>query len=655
MATNSKVSIVNTLTIPQRENFLAFARNRATCAQTSMSDFRTLLLYRDRAYQRQLNTTKEHIAAVRANMRGEARKVQDMTVPIVMPQVESAVAHQAAVFLTSYPIFGVVASADKMSQALQFETAIGDQSLHYGWARELIKTFRNGFKYNFAPTVVGWKKTPLKAIVTSTDVSSAGLAAIKEYSYGGNCVEAIDPYNCFMDMTVAPANMHTEGEFFGWNKIISRVKLKQLMATLDPQKTTSATEAYESAFAGGSNSMQAGYGLSYYTPEVNQYLNLGAGSHLPGSTNWGAWMGLKGAGQSKIAYKDHYLITHFLCRATASDFGAVGNQVKVFHGIIINWSVVIFVEELNTAHDMLPALIMQPYEDGLGYQTQSMLDNVLPFQDMSSSLWNISLESKRRMIFDRLVYNPRLIDKKDIDPVSSTSRIPLRNVNIGKDGNIMGQAVYQIPYRDDNSASNLQMSEMVSQMADQASGQNKVDRGQFQKGNKTKAEFDTTMDNSNSRQQLASLTIEQQFMTPLKAIIKSNTLQYQSAGELLNRESKEVVNVDPVELRKAILEFKMTDGMLPADKMLNAEVLTVFMQTAQAIPGATAEYDILGMFLYWAKLKGAYWLDDFKRNPQQQQEFMQNVQQMAAAQSTGESAGPVQEVQAAAQAAPAGA
>jgi hypothetical protein len=639
MATNSKISIVNTLTINQRRDFLQFAKLRATGSQTSLSDFRQLLLYRDRAYQRQLNTTKEHIAAVRANMRGDARKIQDMTVPIVMPQIESAVAHQAAVFLTSYPIFGVISSPKLMDGAMQFETAIGDQSLRYGWARQLIQVFRNGFKYNFGPCAVTWKKTPLKAVITSTDPNSrAGQAALQDYAYGGNCFESLDPYNCFMDMTVAPANMHTDGEFFGWNKIMSRVKLKQLMATLDPGKTTEATEAYQSAFAGSST--DTGYGLNYHNPEINQYLNLGS-NLMPGETNWGAWMGLSSNTKSKINYKDHYLVTHFYCRACPSDFGAIGNQVKIYHGIIVNWSKVVFVEELNTGHDVLPVLIMQPYEDGLGYQTQSMLDNVLPFQDMSSSLWNISLESKRRMIFDRLIYNPRLIDKKDIDPVSSTARIPLRNANLARDGNVMANAIYQIPYRDDNSASNLQMSEMVSGMADQASGQNKVDRGQFQKGNKTKGEFDTTMSNSNSRQELASLTIEQQFMTPAKEIVKSNTLQFQSAGQILNRESKEVVDVDPVALRKSMLEFKMTDGMLPADKMLNAEVLTVFLQTGQAIPGIAAEYDIMGMFLYWAKLKGAYWVEDFKRDPQQQQAFLNNVQQMTAAESQGAAAGEV--------------
>ena len=626
MAT-ANISIVNTLNLEQRRELLHYARDCAERSSGSLSDFRSLLRYRDRAYQRQLNVTAEHINAVRSNMRGDARKLQDITVPIVMPQIESAVAYQAGVYLTSYPIFGVVSYPQNQQAALGFETAIADQSIRYGWARELLKVFRDGFKYNFGAAVVQWKKTPLRSIVTDTSISAAGLAAIKEYSYGGNYIKRVDPYNCFMDMTVAPADLHTDGEYFGWNEVISRVQLKRLLSMLDAGKTTSAKEAFESSFAGSTT--DSGFGLQYHHPEVNQYLNLGSDPLM--SNNWGQWMGLPGISRSGINYKDHYLLSHFYCRALPSDFGARGNQVKTYHAIIINWNVVIFAEELNVGYDCMPCFIMQPNEDGLKYQTQSMLDNALPFQDMSSALWNISLESKRRLIFDRLIYNPRLIDKKDIDPVSSVSRIPLRNAAIAKDGNPMAAAVYQIPYREDNSGTNIQMSEMISAMADQATGQNKVDRGQFQKGNKTKTEFETTMMNSNSRQQLAALAIEHQFMQPIKEVVKSNTLQYQTAGTILNRDMREEIPVDPVELRKAILEFKVTDGMLPADKMLNSELLTVFLQTSAALPTLATEYDIMGMFMYWAKLKGAYWLEDFRRNPQQQQQFLSTLANTSAA------------------------
>ena len=72
--------------------------------------------------------------------------------------------------------------------------------------------------------------------------------------------------------------------------------------------------------------------------------------------------------------------------------------------------------------------------------------------------------------------------------------------------------------------------------------------------------------------------------------------------------------------------------------MLNSNLLTVFLQTAQALPAVGTEYDVMGMFLYWAKLQGAYWLEDFKRSPEQQQQFLQTIQQTAAAQQPPETA-----------------
>jgi hypothetical protein len=636
----TQIALTNTLTIPQRGELLRYARDCAESATTTLGEFRTLLQYRDQAYQRQLDVTAEHIKAVHGNMRGDARKIQNMAVPIVMPQIESAVAYQAGVFLTSYPIFGVVSYPQNQDAALAFESALGDQSVRYGWARELIKVFRDGFKYNFGAAVVQWKKTPLSKIVTDTNISAAGLAAIREYSYSGNHIKRIDPYNCFMDMTVNPSDLHTHGEYFGWNELMSRIQLKRLLSVLDPQKTTHATAAFESTYGGATT--DSTYPLDYHIPQVNRYLRTDQLQTDGVVSHWGQWMGLPGTNRNKIDYKTHYLVSHFYCRALPSDFGAKGNQPKIYHAIIVNWQHIIFVEELNVAYDCLPCFIMQPMEDGLGYQTQSMLDNALPFQDMSSALWNISLESKRRLIFDRLIYNPKLIDKKDIDPTSAVARIPIRNAAMVKDDNSLARAIYQIPYREDNTASNLQMAEMISGMADQATGQNKVDRGQFQKGNKTKTEFETTMMNSNSRQQLSALSIEYQFMTPLKEVIKSNTLQFQPAGTILNRDLRQEVAVDPVQLRQALLEFKMTDGMLPADKLLNSELLTVFMQTAQALPAFATEYDVMGMFVYWAKLRGAYWLEDFKRDPAQQQQFMQTLAQTQQAMDGGqaEMAGP---------------
>lgn len=630
MATRSKsIQLTNTLSIQQRGDFLYYARRCVMRENAAITNLRAHLQYRDRLYMRAMDYTDAQIKALAANRAGDANRIQNMQVPIVMPQVESATAYQASVYLGSDPIFGVVAAPESMSAAMQFETSLSYQATRAGWSRELIKSFRNGMKFNFAPTVCTWKNLPRKQIVTDTTPEYAGRARLQvDQTDGANFIKAIDPYNCFLDMSVPPAELHNVGEFFGYHEILPRVSLMRLVQSLDSSKTSSIREAYNSNTASFYNDGDAS-GMYYFQPVLNRLSSMGSIQQL--TTNWGAWAGLLSSGKDKYDFKQNYQVTHFFCRACPADFGGNGYIPKVYYAIIVNWCHVIYVEEMNVGHDFLPCFIMQPFEDGNMYQTQSMVDNAAPFQEMSSALWNATIESKRRQIFDRLIYNPRHIDKKDIDPASAVARIPLRNMTMAKDGGEIGRAIYQIPYRDDNAGVNLQMSEMISGMADQAVGQNKVDRGQFQPGNKTRTEFSTVQQNSNSRQQLASLTIQGQFMTPLKETIKSNTLQFSNPQRLLSKDKKQEIAVDPIAMRNATMEFRLTDGMMPMDKMLNPELLMVFLQTAQAIPAVATEYDIMGMFIYWAKLNGAIWLDDFQRNPQQQQQFLQTIRQTQAA------------------------
>ena len=619
-----------TLSIPQRKLALEYAKNAAERFSSALPNFRGLMEIRDRAYIRQLNMTAKQLDAVRNTLAGKPSMMEDIVVPIIMPQIESSVAYKAGVFLSNPGVFGVVAPPQYMDAAMKFETTLMKQAEKFAWSRNLIRVFRNADKYNFGPAIVDWKSVPVRTL-TEGDISQAaqrGKAKIEHGSYQGNEIKAIDPYNCFFDPMVAPGDMHTDGEFFGYNELLTRTAFKRLVGGLNLQNTAQLKEAYESGmqnFGSGTGSQAA---KDFYIPSINHYFTMDAAARTA-VQDWGTWMGMTEK-RGDINYKDKYLITTIYCRACPSDFGGQGNIPTIYKLKIANWQVVFYAEMLVNAHDYLPALIMTPQDDGLGYQTPSKLDNSMPYQNMASSMWGLTIESARRRVFDRLVYNSHYIDKKDIDPVSSVSRIPIRNaamLNFEP-----GKAIFKIPYEDGAPTLGIQASQLISQMADESAGQNKVSRGQFQKGNKTSNEFQTTVDNSNARNQLEAVVIEHQFMVPAKEIIKSNTLQNQAVETIYNRDKNKAVEIDPTELRQAILDFDITDGVLPSDKLMNPEVMQVFMQTAQALPTITTEYDVLGMFLYWCKLKGAKWINDFRLDATGQQAALQRFKAVSAAQ-----------------------
>jgi len=631
-----------TLTIAQRVHVLEYAKDCADRFHIAHPNFRGMMEFRDRAYIRQLNVTAKQLEAVRKGMAGEPTMAQDLTVPIIMPQIESSVAYKAGVFLSGASVFGVVAPPQYMDQALKFETTLQKQAEKFGWSRSLIRIFRNADKYNFGPAIVDWKRVPVRQIQEG-DIANAqtrGTTSVKHGTYEGNQIRAVDPYNCFYDPLVLPGNMHQDGEFFGENELMTRIAFKRFVAGLDPRKTTQLKEAYESSYSGYVGQGTGSRSYDYYIPSINRYYSMDALARA-GATNWGKWSGLDKSGNNDINYQDKYMVTTMYCRACPSDFNGKGNLPAVYKFHIVNWKVVIYAELIESAHDYLPCLIMTPQDDGLGVQTPSKLDNSIPYQDMASGMWNMTMESARRRVFDRIVYNAHHIDKKDIDPAAAVSRIPVRNAAMMNFD--INRALHKIPYEDSAPTLGIQASQYISQMADEAAGQNRVSRGQFQKGNKTTTEFETTQDNSNARQQLEAVVVEQQFMIPCKEIVKSNTLQNQATETIYNRDADKVLDIDPAELRKAILEFELTDGVLPADKLMNPQVMQVFMQTAQALPTITTEYDVLGMFLYWCKLKGAKWLGDFKLDANGQAGAMARLQQVSAARSSSPTDGAQQQ------------
>jgi hypothetical protein len=276
--------------------------------------------------------------------------------------------------------------------------------------------------------------------------------------------------------------------------------------------------------------------------------------------------------------------------------------------------VIVYAERQTNAHNLIPILFSQPLADGLGHQTKSLAENVTPFQSIASAMWNSVIAARRRAISDRGLYDPSKVDAKHINSEVPNAKIPVRPSAYGKP---VSDAYYPIPFRDDQSGILMQESQSVIGMANQVSGQNQVRQGQFVKGNKTQSEFDTVMGNANGRDQTTSLLYESQLFTPLKEIIKLNILQYQGGTSIYNRDAGRVVEVDPIKLRKSILAFKMSDGLLPTDKLINADTFRQAMQVMGTSPQLGAAYNLGPAFSYMMKTQGVD-LKVFEKSAEQQ-------------------------------------
>lgn len=599
------------LSSKSQEAFIAYYQSLQDNYNTNRSEQRARFEESDRQYQREKDRHEEQLKAQAANKAGDATRFQNMTVPVVMPQVESAVTYQASVFLTGDPIFGVVAAPQFMDEALQIETLLENDSLRGGWTRELLLFFRDGFKYNFAPIEVSWEREVTVEVVTDITVSTKeGIP--KETLWAGNKVTRLDPYNTFVDNRVAPSQVYKDGEYAGYTEFMSRIRLKSFIAALPDKIIANIKPAFES----GTGTVSTGADSSsraHYVPSINPKVT--EQDTIYGGTNWMKWAGLNDKA-NKIDYKDGYEVTTLYCRILPSEFNLRvpnSNTPQIYKLVIVNHQHIIYAERQTNAHNYLPILIGQPLEDGLDYQTKSLSENGTPFQELATAYMSSIIASRRRAINDRVLYDPSRITSAHINSANPSAKIPVRPAAYGKN---IADAVYAFPYRNDQDTGAMQQIQTIIALSNQLAGQNQASQGQFVKGNKTLQEFESVMANANGRDQLASILLEHQTFMPMKHILKLNILQFQGGTTVFNRDKDKMVEIDPVKLRRAVTEFRVSDGLIPSSKIMNADTFSVALQVLGSSPQLGAAYNLGPMFSYMMKTQGAK-INEFEKSQEQ--------------------------------------
>jgi hypothetical protein len=578
------------------------------------SNLRAGLRAADQAYMRENDWTKEQWQARQANKRGDPTKIQNIVVPIIMPQVESSVETQMKIFCSEFPIFSFVASPEKADIALQYNTIMQDNQKRGGWIRQLQMFFRDGFKYNLHALEATWCSEKIWTIETDTSYQGGAEGKAKELLWAGNKLKRMDMYNTFFDTRVAPAEVHIKGEFAGYVELMSRMELKRYINSLPNKLVDNINPAFNSGIGGTGDTMSS---YSFYLPDINPGASF---IQNPAQAfDWMSWAGIQPTNVGRVQYKNSYEVKTIYARIIPADFEIVvpsKNTPQIWKFVVVNNTVLIYAERQTNAHDYLPIVFGQPLEDGLRFQTKSFSQNLEPFQEVSSALWNMKLASARRRLTDRGLYNPLLVRMEDINSPEPNAKIPLRSSMYGRK---LEDAYHQIPFDDANSQFFVQEADAMYRYSQITSGKNNPALGQFQKGNKNNPEFETTMANANSRDQTTARFTEDQVFTPVKEIFKLNILQYQPTGQIYNTEVQGLVNIDPLTLRKTALDFKVGDGLLPAQKEIQSDELQVAFQTIQSTQQLQSGYNVVPMFSYIMKTRGLDGLNKFEKSPLQLQ------------------------------------
>lgn len=545
----------------------------------------------------------------------------EVTAPIVVSQVDTVTSYLAEVFLSGYPTFPVVSNPSNRQYAEQLETLLDDHALLGGYPRQLLMFLRNAVKYNFGACEADWDS--IDQFTAGADFTEKNGQSVKKAAKFFTRLKNIDIYNFVYDPDVLPGDIAEHGDYAGYIEMESGMRLKRRL-----NKYSTHWKAYNVA-----NAMSSGTGNGpnfQQHPQISNYISKQVvGS---GQVNWIAFA--EGKSGRRI-YKEPgvagYEIFTCYCRILPGDHGISApqpNTPQIWKFVLVNNTVLCFAERIISAYDYLPILVGQPIEDGMRYQTQSVAESEIPFQDAASKMFNIRFSAARRAVSDRALYRPDMIDPNHVNNAGAAPKIPVR---ISSLQNVRLEDAYkQIPFDMRGTEGAIQDAQQIVRFSEQLHGNNGPTQGQFQKGNKSVTEWNDTMAGADGRKRLYALSLEHQFFSPLKSILALNIFQYGDNAVVISQKSGETLKIDIAKLREQALSFKISDGYTPKSKMASTEMLTTGLQLISTSPILQQAYgaSLPDMFAHMMQLGGVRGLEEY--SPSYRQQMAQQGQPAAA-------------------------
>lgn len=548
-----------------------------------------------------LRLDKEDLTRQAANERGEATKPVKSKPQIALAQIGRGVTFLASVFSPDSGIYEALTTKDEQQFANAVVRLMNMHAVKGKYFRQLCMFFLNCLKYNIGGFRTEWVK---EVGIKLEDV--AGTATPKQQiTYQGNMIANCNMYNTFYDPSVNPVDVHSKGEFAGEVCIKTPFQIARMVedGTLhnvgDLLKST-----------GGASGR-----WEFYRDIPHLRFQEGNADHsADGSINWYSILTagtVTGYNVGGIELVDIYI------RLIPREFGLVSKSegktrkaLEIWRITIASGERVVAAEYLNNIHNYLPYSFSVPREDDLGLQQMSVGEDLIPFQNMVAFQFNTYTEANRSNIWDLLIYDPTYVDLASIGN-DVAARVPVLPAGYGKDltksiwhfnKNLEADKILQ------QAQTILEMMEfifptrMLQQVAD-------IDRA-------VKDQVAAVMQASQRESWKLAKIIEDQAMTPARFVAYSNIQQYQESIEMLMPDGT-TIEIDPTQLRKLNLEFKLGEGLKSVDR-LAVQIFAREMLSAVLSSGAVKDMDVMGFLNYISSLNGVEAdLTQFRLTPQQ--------------------------------------
>ena len=535
----------------------------------------------------------------------------NVTVPVVGPQLSTISAQLAKIFLKSDPPIQMFAAPAGSSIANQYNIIYGKYSRTFQWRRNLLLCLQSAVNYNFCAAEIRWKARAVKALKSVTNLQTGGMRTVSAFEEG-EVIKHLHPYNVLWDGSVPLNEVSQRGAYAGYIQQVTKIALYQLLRDEGIELTPEEKKNIK-------KEENAGY-IKYYVPEINPVTQ---NDTAPKSYD-AMWEG-KDEKETFTSTELFNLYTLYV-RLIPSDFNIPADSpddINVIKILLLGDRTILAAQLLDNAHQLLPIAFGQIHESSLGLNSFTVAEELEPIQNTATKLYRTEIASARRMLADRAIYDSNIISEKDINDPSPTAKIKMRRS--------MSQAVpitsayYSIPYEDRAMGVRISQANALLGFASPISGTNQAMEGQFIRGNKSAQEFNSIMASAGDRILQSAVFFDDQFMSPLRTILLSDTLQYQNDIKLFDKDSGQFVEVKMDQLREQPLDFEIAAGLLPASEMASLDFLQVLLQTFMSRPDLDRRFKSIDALCYIAETRGVKYLTRFLRSEAEIQQMQQQA------------------------------
>jgi hypothetical protein len=545
----------------------------------------------------------------------ELDKSAVLEAPVIISQIETAVAVLMDTFLSGYPLFGVVASPERQQQAQQVETLIAYYDERGAWKNNLIRFFRAATKYYVAP--IGLADKYGYDLMAEIDLGdTTGSKARKVNAYVLPDLITPDPYNMLFDYRVLPAELATQGDYVGYAKMMTHVSVRAMITAMQNAGNLTGEGLVN---LDKLDETTIPYDKYYMHPVIND-----VGTSPQG--RWDIWLAGNARVRNRLTaeayyYNKHAFVRRLWIRILPEDFELTryaSRTPHVFELITFNDQYIIYFQPVYLRDNSFPLGMVDMQNDDFGYNGKSEVDLFAPFQRAATTLLTAAALGAERSVDDRAIYDPNYISKANLTRKSGSAYIPLTK-SLAMDKAIP-QVYHSTPFDASASYALPSLIREIVGTAQMFRGRNNFAQGLPQKGNRTLGEFSEVQQNSDTRQQMPAMLLEATAFTDCKSWIKQWITNKATPTTRLNQRTKAAVQIDPQTIAEIDYEFALSTGYFSKAMLAGSDVVEQALQAIITVPPLQQGYDLPKLFAYLMSLKGAKDLDQFQLAPQQQQQ-----------------------------------